>query len=449
MSTHLSQEQFRDAIRKGLGRAILHLKQHGAEPCLEEVIYACTHNTAYDQQCEGSREKYLRRTIALTGPHPSIRAAILDALMASTACYTTHQLFDLARGYAAEGDERARQCIYQKFERNDATEAFVGAGAIYKLDGIEGLLRIARREGQRTLRGESLDDDSLISGLSDDLKTEEVRQRFELEAERDSAVKAILDAVAARAREPKPKVKSKKQERRSFEDLRAEAEASETGRPSMSWFSWAHKASPDDLMQAARAIEEEDRDDRLLQYLRIFMQKTPYPLAPDKLIQLVSSEREDLAHRAIMVLNRMEKHPAIRRLFFDLISSRRHLCSVFSLLKNNFVPGDERFICGWLEEAEAKGSDLLSIEEVHGIGLDLRNVFEHATDADVEKPMLWVYERTPCSLCRSGAVEVLVQHGAASDALLKECRYDCDEGTRKLAIQAIRKRRRGSSLSGP
>jgi hypothetical protein len=281
------------------------------------------------------------------------------------------------------------------------------------------------------------------------LKTEEVRRRFEQEAERDSAIKAILDVVAARARKRTPKVKSKKQERRSFEDLRTEVEASETGRPSISWFSWAHKASRDDLMQAARAVEEADREDRLMAYLRIFMNRSrPYPLAPDKLIRLAASENNKLAHRALVVLSTMDRHPTIRQLFFDLVSSRQHLESAFGLLENNFVAGDEQFICRWLEEADSSEHSSLSIEEVHGIGLDLANVFERAADADVAKPLLWTYDRTPCSICRCRALEVLVQHGAVSDGLLDECRYDCDEGTRKLAIQTIRKRRTGTPSSG-
>jgi len=433
----LTQDQFRDAIRKGLGRAILHLKHHRTEPYMEEVIYVCTHSTAYDTQCEGSRDKYLRRAIALSGRQSEIRKAILDALSSSTEYYSTCQLFSLACGYAAKGDGQARQRIYEKFDRNDAAEPFIGASAIIELDGIAGLLYAARKVGQEVMRGNVKGDVHLVENASDYVEEQNARDVLAQEALHDPAIKAYLGAVETEDVATRSQIESGYRTGRSFAELFAEFDTGEASASHIQWRHWARTATPGDLRAVALQIERETDPDRLFKFLSAFMGKTRYPLAPDRLVELTSSMDQKLAYRAVIVLRGMRHHRA-RQLFFELLSSRRNLRIVFGLLQNNFVPGDEQLISGWLEANITSG---LSDEQIHGIGLDLRSVFEHNEVADIMNSMLWVYESTPCSLCRSGAVEILIQDGAVNDDLLHECRYDCDENTRKQAVHELRKRR--------
>lgn len=81
-SEPLSPEAFADALRKGLGRALMHLRDHGdagVEPLLEKAV---THNLSYDPQADGARTHWLFELL-LALPDASryrraIRAPALD-----------------------------------------------------------------------------------------------------------------------------------------------------------------------------------------------------------------------------------------------------------------------------------------------------------------------------------------------------------------------------------
>jgi len=450
MNAFLTQEQFRNAIQKGLGRAILHLKQNRSEPYLQEVIYACTHCTAWDLQCEEPRDRYLRWAIALTGPHPSLRKAVLNALSTSTEPATTYQVFALAGGYAAQGDQQARRIIYEKFDRNDAEAEFIGADTIIKLDHVEGLLYVARRIGRDVLQKLSDGAVHLSAIIGESSQEQEAREALNQAATSDPAIRAYLEALVGDEGTFRAKVESGDRQGRSFDELRREVEACETGVPFIQWIRWARTATPDDLVQAARAIEREQRPDRLSKYLSIFRRtrKTPYPLAPDRLIELVSSGAPSVSRLALHVLSGVQ-HPAIRQLFFHLISSRRHLESAFGLLLSNFRPGDEQFVSKWLEEAQARGTTALTAEETHGICRNLLGLFRAIEDVEAVVPLLWTYENTPCAECRASAIEALIKRNAVSEELLTECRFDCCSWTRKQARQALQDRRGNPLLPGP
>lgn len=435
-STYLTQAQFRDAICKGLGRAILHLKQHAAEPYLQEVIYACTNNTAYDPQCEGDRSKFLIKAAALTGRLASVRAAILNSLSTSVESRSTSQLFGLAWTFAKKGDDQARQAIYEKFDRNDAAAPFVGASAIIELDGIEGLLHAARKVGQGILQGGCKRDDYMMVNAYGLVDEKAARAALASAAQSDPAIQTYLDAVESDERLSRARVRSDHRKRRSFADLMAEANASENGVPSIPWGSWARTATAEDLRLLALEIQREKRAVYLLRYLLAFtLGKRQFPLGPERLIELTSSDNAHVAHRAFRAL-RYVTHAKVRRFFFDLLALGKHVDNVLSLLTKNFQSGDEQIINEWLD---AHGN--LSVDDLHGVGHDLLGVADENEVCDFGYAMRWIYEKTPCSLCRHHSVKVMAHRSGISDELLQECRHDCLDETRKKAIQALRRRR--------
>ena len=67
---------------------------------------------------------------------------------------------------------------------------------------------------------------------------------------------------------------------------------------------------------------------------------------------------------------------------------------------------------------------------MHSLGLDVTRM---SAELDTYEMLLWAYEHTPCSYCREGAVEKIVERYKPPEWLLEECLYDCSENTRKLA----------------
>jgi len=59
---------FADALKKGLGRAMILLRQAPDDPVmLAELLHACRVSLTFDAQCEARRGPYLHRLIQVTG----------------------------------------------------------------------------------------------------------------------------------------------------------------------------------------------------------------------------------------------------------------------------------------------------------------------------------------------------------------------------------------------
>ena len=117
----LTREQFRDALRKGLGRAAIHVRLHGDEDVRDDLLEACLRDVAIDAQCEGNRGEWLYSIIELTKDVGFYRDPVLRALADlhpdRDTTWTASQLFAIAANFAEDGYSEARQIIYEVFDR--------------------------------------------------------------------------------------------------------------------------------------------------------------------------------------------------------------------------------------------------------------------------------------------------------------------------------------------
>src|SRR5258708_35538847 len=136
------KDEFAGWLRKGLGRASVYLKTHDGKACSEALLHACTHNLAYDRQCEDSRTPYLLELIELSGDAQFYRNGILAALMSEDDDVDQGQTFELAASFAEKGDSEIKQSMYAAFERDGF--GISAADEIVRLDGLPRLLFLAR-----------------------------------------------------------------------------------------------------------------------------------------------------------------------------------------------------------------------------------------------------------------------------------------------------------------
>jgi hypothetical protein len=65
--------------------------------------------------------------------------------------------------------------------------------------------------------------------------------------------------------------------------------------------------------------------------------------------------------------------------------------------------------------------------------MDIIKLAETYPDVAFREPLLWFYERTPCSLCRCSIVEELNKRQMVPKEIWQECLDDCDDTLRELA----------------
>jgi len=163
--THLKQ-LFRSSIRRGTGEAHLLINQHPDIDFSGEIVKACIKNYAYDGQCESSRATYLFELILLSHKKEKIRSKILSALAIEYKnTWSLTQLFDLAKLFALQGDNEAKQSIYDRFYNNSINGAdWAGYTEIIDLGGLDGLLFIAEKIGKNLKNDpDNWQDETMIS----------------------------------------------------------------------------------------------------------------------------------------------------------------------------------------------------------------------------------------------------------------------------------------------
>jgi hypothetical protein len=102
----LSPEQFRDALCKGFGRALLQVRHCGSDGLEAELLHACLHHLTREPFFEGTRSIWLFRRIKQTSCFESFQRPILEKL--KNACSETVPDWDgcLLMGLACDSPER-------------------------------------------------------------------------------------------------------------------------------------------------------------------------------------------------------------------------------------------------------------------------------------------------------------------------------------------------------
>ena len=76
--TPLSPDQFRDALRKGLGRALLHVREFGCNGLENAILEACEHSLDLDPQSEGTRGEWLYEILMVADLGDFVRPQVLQ-----------------------------------------------------------------------------------------------------------------------------------------------------------------------------------------------------------------------------------------------------------------------------------------------------------------------------------------------------------------------------------
>lgn len=96
-----------------------------------------------------------------------------------------------------------------------------------------------------------------------------------------------------------------------------------------------------------------------------------------------------------------------------------------ALFENNYRDGDFATIESRLSITEVR-------EKMHSVCMDLQDVCKANRTSAAGGCLLWIYENTPCSMCRLYAVEMLVDMHLLPERLKEECLHDCSEDIRNL-----------------
>lgn len=438
----LTRDQFADALKRGHGRALMHVQAHGLAGIEDLFLQACTHDYAWDSQCEGSRAPWLIEMLVASGEESRLVGTMLPGLAAlDDPWWHGQHRVDMLMHLAKRGHGEARNLLYASLrvvERGDASAEF-GFEEIIELDGAEGLLRVADWHGRRILadpQGEN-PQSSYWYSFDEVSDWKAAWALLEREAEHNANIAAYLDQCRkdeAGEADQAPRIDDSLG--KSADEVIQAVEASSEGNR-VGWLRrWSQNvASPEDRARVFEQLLRTTDVGKLRSYMHV-LAFAPLPHFDARLLPYVDHADDFIPGYAFQALAHFQ-HPAVRAFAVSRLRGGTGSGGEFGLLVKNFVPGDEALIASVLRfpHEELRRDDWRESEALgvlHWQLSDLLKVFGEHPDADATPTMLFCCEHNPCATCRQRALDILMSRGDAPDWLLEECRHDASDDIRQL-----------------
>jgi len=442
--TKLERDEFSSAVRKGLGRALMHVMNFGLDGTDDLVLDACLHNYCYDTQIESSRANWLFRMFDNSEYYSKFSEKILDSLKTETNQDNLGQLCALAKEMAKHSDKIAKQRLRESvFEKASTplSDDWMGRYEWIELEGTQGFLELARIYGQRLLLNpEDFVPDDLVHLGETENELKDVL--FQL-AETDAKIKVYKDYLEARG---VFKVRSAPVDREIFKQQRHERIRKEynlmgilqdaenkVGTFPGRYMMFGQHATTDELEKVYSQLLIETDKDILLRLLWVF-RRAPLPQLDELIFSWATGKDKELREASINALAQVSNE-RVHNLAISKARDGELLdadSDALELFVNNFEDDDIQLI------KQAIYSLKPDMEDAHSLGYSLLELGEKHSNVELADTLKWVYENTPCSNCRYRVVKQLHEWQKLDNATLYECQFDAEEDIRNFAEENLK-----------
>ncbi len=415
-----------------------YVQHHGLAGVADEVLAACLQNQAFDPQCEDSRAPWLFRMFLGTPEYPRFAAAICAALgMEQDSCHDLSQLIRLVRVMAQAGDQVAAQALRRRFSPQvmqiEDEAWYEGARALIELDGVPMVVTLGRYLGE-CLTHEDADVPTLDSLLDGFDIADEAESTLRQIAADDVAIRRYLvftDEARERIRLQQEVSREQWQQERharmrrelTLEAVLAAAVRSEDQIPGR-YMRFGCSATLEELHTVLQCLETESRDEVCLRLLWIF-RRTPLPVLTPKVWACARSTPGKLRDAALTALGQT-RHADIGSFAREALRGSPLTAqddALLELFTHNYVPGDVALIHAALP------STCENNEALHAMASSLLHICQENTGAELQPLLVWIYEQTPCTICRCSAVKLMMDQSSLPPGIAEECCDDADEDT--------------------
>jgi hypothetical protein len=429
---------FRTMLQRGRGAALLHVLKYGLDGVEDLVLQACLSNLAYDPQCEGTRAPWLYRMFKGSPQYARFSAEIRAAMSRTTEHWDLVQLCDLTGLMAIDGDAKAASTLRDFVlaqEFSSGSDQF-GCEALVKLDGLPALAEIGRRLGAMLIaypNAHAPGPDDLMEGFEEHAANLASLERL---AAQDTELATYLDRyrrdLAKRAQVTTQEQRQAAQRERmrkqySIDYILSAAQSGKGGFPGF-YRSFGMHATREELEIVLQHILLATSPPICQRLLWVFDMAT-MPRIDARIWELAEHQDEELRDAAIRALSRVSD-PAVGMLGRSKLRaglSGAVNSSVVDLFTKNYVEGDADLILAYLERA------IPPDEETHCVSISVLDICKENSSPSIAGLAEWTYQNTPCSVCRSEAVEQLLAVSKLPPAWTKECCFDANRDIQALS----------------
>ncbi|MGI4875122.1 MAG: hypothetical protein ACRYFX_28540 [Janthinobacterium lividum] len=415
------QSEFLHSVKLGTGRAYLLAKAHPEVDFSAAIIKAALRNFAYDGQAEGSRAQYVYDLYCLSSRPAAIRRAVLQELAREQEdTWALNQLFELALFFAKEGDATARKTLYKQFLRKPAARAdWLGAYELIALDGLVGLIFIARKYGQALAKDPNdWQDDDIIESFQKEHPAGDAWAELRQVAEQDADVHRYLQNVEAtmaqQAAYEQPAVST---------DL--EVALQEPHQRHLFLRLMRNQETFDLQPLAERLLTEKNMNVR--ENLLFIFTLHPYPLDYHPILTIARqkpSRRNRITEYAVEALKHLQA-PEIREFALQRLASTTQPALYTDILVSNYQPGDAALLTAVVARFHAA-------HIIESLAVSYIEIYRANPTPECAAPLLALYQKMTCSIHRTDVVELLIANNVLPPWLNDELPFDSNAATRLL-----------------
>ncbi|MBV1776148.1 hypothetical protein KSF73_10540 [Burkholderiaceae bacterium DAT-1] len=434
----MNQDQFKYALKCGRGSAIRYVQQYGADAVRDILLAACIENQAYDGQCEGNRADWLFSMIRGCKSEAWFAESLVKQLNDPDEYCDLEQVCELLAKLALAGHENAAHTLRQ-FVWGQVIECemddWYGFHAIISLDGEPALIRVIRILGSILKTDERAYVDSLDSLTHDTGISDTALALIESHADSDEYIALYINREKREA--------EKEAKRESETPIERDARIKQFGQKYLvdlpvelviqmakekqsgcngKFRQFGRFAGDAERQAILRVIDQESDLDVVNRLARVFMVGEPAWI-PAQIWTLLASEDENTHYIASKFLSNSKDVAVgdyVRQYLHD--QSIAHNPSFLRLLKKHLIEADVVLIYSVLN---TQWSD----DDLHEAGRALLEVCEENKHIPTGKVCEWMYLNNPCSLCREGAIDLLIEHDYVSADVINEGVWDVNGDT--------------------
>lgn len=424
------KRQFLNSLKRGTGEAYLLTRDNPKIDFSSQLIKGTLKNFAYDGQSEGSRAKYIFDIIAISKQKDKIRKAVLQGIATEqNDTWNLTHLFDLTKLFAQQGDNEARQAIYNRFLNNPIKGSdWVGYSEILELDGLKGMLFIAEKFGKYIEQNpDDWQDDSIIWHFQEENPIIKVNKELKKASETNSYIKQYLDTISKTKKE---------QEKHKHEKINIEYKdiVEEIFNEKILPFNSRKKMSKKDIYQIANQLLIEKNKIKIEKLLKIFSYQK-FPFESDFILNLANqkkSSKNRINEYAIDALKHLKSN-SIRKFAIENIKQSKRPYEYLEILISNYSKGDFKI----LSDIANKYNSEHIIENLAGTYTE---IYKANKTKECKVPLEILYNKMNCGIHRNGIIKVLIRNKVLSNKIKNEIPFDSYLETSEL-LNVIKKDR--------
>lgn len=452
----MTKTEFMQAMMCGLGRCIIELQSTTeTKKYFDLVMWGCTHNFAYDTQCEGTRAWYVWQMTKCFNERKVFVKAVIEKMenYRSNGSWLFSHYCDLLYLFAQDGFEEAKAALCKKYsvmyQQLLATKRlphpifplrddFESLCVLLSSDSLNSYILIAEDIGNLFLQSKlynGYDFDWMFEHAELTFGAKRTRNRLNKESLRNPAITAYVKEKQRCAKEfEENKKKQAEVESLDIESFLNSDDILVLGITRR----FLLKGGPQVGERLAKVALAEPDPERKAKILRSFTAKKEWcrwPLSPKSLIELAKSGQENLSYAAMRVLENI-RDDAVRKFALELIKSGIQDDEAINLLAKNYQKCDHDVFVNKVKSlfVTADGAS-----GWHGAFISVQDMFGKNGVKDAPKELLrHLYDHSLCSSCRFHTLRIMGHRHMITDDIWAECKYDTNDDIRVYANNHFR-----------